>query len=350
MIIDIYTHILPPKLLDRMTARAPHLAAMVDGFRNVRPLYDLNARFRAMDEFGDYAQIFALPNPPLEDLTTPEIGAELSRIANDAMAELVAHHPDRFPAFAAAIPMHDVDAAMVELHRAVTDLGAGGIQIYTNVAGKPLDNPEFAPVFAAMAEFDLPIWLHPARPAGFADYATENRSRYQLWWCFGWPYETSVAMARFVFSGLFDRHPGLKIITHHLGGMIPYFEARIEHGYAGWAYASEIDNPLTCYDNPWAFAAMTPAEAGAGAIAALERPLMDYFRMFHADTALNGGLSGTKCGLDFFGLDHVVFSSDAPFVSTAGTIEVIEALELDDALRHRLYCVNAERLLKRSLS
>ena len=65
-------------------------------------------------------------------------------------------------------------------------------------------------------------------------------------------------MARFVFSGLFDRHPGLKIITHHLGGMIPYYEARIEHGYAGWAYASEIDNPLTCYDNPWTFAAMTP--------------------------------------------------------------------------------------------
>ena len=349
MIIDIYTHILPPKLLDAMTGRAPHLAAMVDGFRGVKLLYDLDTRFRAMDAFGDYRQIVALPNPPLEDLTTPAVGAELSRIANDAMAELVARNSDRFPAFAAAIPMHDVDAAMAEIRRAVTDLGAGGIQIYTNVAGKPLDNPEFAPVFAAMAEYDLPIWMHPARPAGFADYASEHRSRSLLWWCFGWPYETSVAMARFVFSGLFDRHPGLKIITHHLGGMIPYYEARIEHGYANWAYASEIDNPLTCYDNPWTFAEMTPAEANGTVIPSLERPLMDYFRMFYGDTALNGGVSGTRCGLDFFGFDHVVFSTDAPFVSIAGTIEVIEALELEDEQRRRLYRANAERLLNRSL-
>ncbi len=135
MIIDIYTHILPPKLLDEMTARAPHLAAMVDGFRNVRLLYDLDTRFRQMDEFGDYRQIVALPNPPLEDLTTPDVGAELSRNANDPMAELVAHDADRFPAFAAAIPMHDVDAAMAELHRAISELGSGGIQIYTYVAG-----------------------------------------------------------------------------------------------------------------------------------------------------------------------------------------------------------------------
>ena len=72
--------------------------------------------------------------------------------------------------------------------------------------------------------------MHPARPATFADYAGETRSKYDLWWAFGWPYETSVAMGRLVFSGLFDRHPGLVIITHHLGAMIPFCEGRIGGG------------------------------------------------------------------------------------------------------------------------
>ena len=239
-------------------------AALLEGHPEApRLLFDLDARFRHMDEFGDYRQVVSLPNPPIEDMTTPAQGAEFARVANDAMAELVAGHPDRFPAFAASLPMHNPDAAMEELHRAVGELKAGGIQIFTNVAGKPLDNGEFAPVFAAMADYDLPIWLHPARPAGFADYDSEMRSRYQIWWCFGWPYETTVAMSRIVFSGLFDRHPGLKILTHHLGGMVPYFESRIEHGYAGWAYANEIDNPLTCFDSPWALAGQTEADSGS---------------------------------------------------------------------------------------
>ena len=350
MIIDIYTHILPADLIETMAVKAPHLDRMVAAFCNLPELHDMDARFRHMDEFGDYRQIVSLPNPPLEDLTTPEIGADLARAGNDAMAELVERNPDRFPAFAAALPMHNMDAAMDELHRAVRDLNAGGIQIFTNVAGKPLDEPLYAPVFEAMAGYDLPIWLHPARPAGVADYPSETRSRYQLWWCFGWPYDTSIAMSRLVFSGLFDRLPGLKIITHHLGGMIPYYEARIQNGYAGWAYENELDNPLTLYDSPWALANQTEREASGTVISALERPLMDYFRMFYGDTALNGGVSGTRCGLDFFGTDNVVFSTDAPFVSIKGTIEVIEQLELETEDRKRLLCGNAERLINRTLS
>ncbi len=92
-------------------------------------------------------------------------------------------------------------------HRSIAELGAKGIQIYSNIAGRPLDEPGFEPIFAAMAKHDLPIWLHPARTAAMTDYSAEPRSRYEMWWCFGWPYETSVAMSRLVFSGLFDRYP-----------------------------------------------------------------------------------------------------------------------------------------------
>ncbi len=349
MIIDIFTHIFPTEFLEMVKNEEPHLARMVAGLQRVEMLHDLDARFRMMDQFGDYRQVVSLPNPPLEEITTPETGVKFARIANDVMAELVERHPDRFAAFAAALPMHDIDAAMEELHRAIRELGAGGVQIFTNVAGKPLDEAEYVPLFDAMAEYALPIWLHPARAAGFPDYGTETRSRHQIWWCFGWPYETSVAMARLAFSGLFDRHPGIKIITHHLGGMVPYFEARIEHGYSNWAWEWEGDNPLTCYDHPWAAASLTPEEKQSRVLASLKRPHIEYFKMFYGDTALNGGLSGTKCGLDFFGLDNVVFSTDAPFVSIAGTLDVIERLGLDAGQRKQLYVGNAERMMNRKL-
>ncbi len=82
-----------------------------------------------------------------------------------------------------------------------------------------------------MAGYDLPILLHPARGAKFPDYPTEEKSKYEIWWTFGWPYETSVAMSRIVFAGLFDRYPNLKILSHHLGAMIPFFEGRVGPGW-----------------------------------------------------------------------------------------------------------------------
>src|SRR3546814_5047574 len=104
--------------------------------------------------------IVSLPNPPLEDVTGPAQGIEIARIANDAMAELVRKHPDRFPAFVAALAMHDMDASMRELDRAIDELGAKGVQVFTDVGGKPLDDAAFAPLFEAMWKRGLPIWLH----------------------------------------------------------------------------------------------------------------------------------------------------------------------------------------------
>ena len=204
------------------------------------------------------------------------------------MAALCAGHRDRFPAFVAAVCLSNVEAAIVEARRAITQLGAAGVQIYTNVAGHPLDEARFEPFFAAMAELDRPIWLHPTRTADMTDYPAEKKSRYEMWWCFGWPYDTSVAMTRLVFSGLFDRHPGLKIITHHLGGMIPYYDGRVGPGL-------EV------------LGSRTSDEDYSTVLPSLEKPHMDYFRSFYADTAMFGAHGGLRCGIDFFGVDHVVF-------------------------------------------
>lgn len=237
--LDIYTHILPDAFAREMDRVSPGLGNIAARLRKVAPLHDLPARFRAMDAAGvGYRQVVSLPNPPIEEFASGAVAQELARIANDGMAELCARHPDRFPAFVAAVSLDDVDEALREVERAVTQLGARGVQVFTNVAGRPLDRPEYRPVFAAMAEHDLPVWLHPARTAVMPDYAAERRSRFEIWWCFGWPYETSVAMARLVFSGVFDRHPGLKVVTHHCGGMVPFYDGRIGPGMAVcWAAA-----------------------------------------------------------------------------------------------------------------
>jgi len=328
MIIDIYTHILPDTFFREMSRVSPKLENIGARLRGVKKLFDLDLRFAEMDTLGDYRQVISLPNPPLEEIAQGETAAQLARVANDAMAELCARHPQRFPAFVAAVSLDEVDAALKETDRAITQLGARGIQIFTNIAGHPLDEERFEPVFTAMAAHDLPIWLHPARSAAVPDYASEEKSRFEMWWCFGWPYETSVAMARLVFSGVFDRHPGLKIVTHHLGGgMIPFFDGRIGAGM-------EV------------LGSRTSDEDYSQVLKSLKRPHLDYFREFYADTALFGAGNGLICGLDFFGADRLVFSTDAPLGPIAKTIAAIDALDLDPQARKKIVSGNAAKLMR----
>ncbi|HVN29111.1 MAG TPA: amidohydrolase family protein, partial [Candidatus Binataceae bacterium] len=299
--------------------------------RGVKKLFDLDLRFAEMDGLGDYAQVVSLPNPPIEDIAQGETAQRLARFANDAMAELCGKHPDRFPAFVAAVSLDDVDAAILEAERAIKTLGARGVQIFTNIAGHPLDEPRFAPFFAAMAAHDLPIWLHPARTSGMSDYTAEAKSRFEMWWCFGWPYETTIAMARLVFSGLFDRHPKLKIITHHLGGgMIPYFDGRIGPG---------MD----------VLGSRTIDEDYSKVLSSLKRPHLDYFHDFYADTAMFGGKNGLPCGIEFFGADHVTFATDAPLGPIGKTLAVMDDLGLDAATRSKIMVGNAEKLMNMRL-
>ncbi len=330
--VDVFNHIIPRRFFDKFLEVAPHLKDMGKRIRNIPWALDLDARFRMMDEFGDYRQVISLVSPPLESFAGPETTPLLARIANDGMAELVDRYPARFPGFVASLPMNNARAAESELERAVTELGARGVQIFSNAAGKPLDSEEFLPLFEAMARHDLPIWLHPARGADFPDYRSEDRSRYEIWWTFGWPYETSVAMARIVFAGLFDRFPKLKIIAHHMGAMIPYFEGRVG---LGWDQMG----------------ARTSEEDLAALRRSMKKPPLDYFKMFYTDTALFGALPATRCGLAFFGVDHVLFASDTPFEPAPGvyvreTIRVIENLGLTDGEKERIYRKNAEQLLR----
>ena len=156
---------------------------------------------------------------------------EYAKLINDDFAEICAKDNDHFPGWVAQGALGAPDAGVREAERAVKN-GALGVQIYTNVAGKPLDDPEYEPFFATMEKLNKPIWLHPARDANFSRTMLPRRSRNtKSGGRFGWSYETAAAMARLVFSKIMDKYPKLKIITHHFGGIVPMLEGRIGPGW-----------------------------------------------------------------------------------------------------------------------
>ncbi|NQU70844.1 MAG: amidohydrolase [Rhodospirillales bacterium] len=324
MIIDIFTHVFPRKVFDRVAEIDPNIGWMGPRALNMPQLHDMDARFRVMDEFGDYRQIISMLSPPIEDVTTPEQGRDISRLANDCMADLVAAYPNRFTGFVAAISLNDLDYALVELERAIKDLGAVGVQIYTDVKGKPIDHPDFEPVFAAMSGYGLPIWLHPTRTPDFADYPSEDESRFDAWQILGWPYMTGVTMMRLVMGGIYARHPGLKIITHHLGGIIPYNSTRVAQSMFRMMAQGEGDGTH------------------------MRRPPDSQLKMFYADTAIHGALATLECGLDYFGVSNVVFATDAPFGTIRDDLKMMDRIDLDAESKQRILSGNALRIMKRA--
>jgi uncharacterized protein len=332
--IDIFNHVMPPAYLELVKAHSKE-AGLVKRMSSLRMLWDIPHRVEMLREkFPDVRQVLTLGLPAPELLGGPDKSPEFARVANDGMAEMVKKWPKEFPAFIASLPMNNVPAALEEMDRAIGKLGARGVQIVSSVAGRPLDDPEFLPVFErATNHHDVAIWMHPARPASLADYAGEPKSKYEIWQVLGWPFETSVAMARIVFSGMFVTLPKMRIITHHCGGMIPYFAGRAE--------------------TLWAQLGSRSAEGDeAEVLKKLGRPPMEFFKMFYGDTVLGGASAPLACGLAFFGAERVVFASDCPFDPEGGPmfiregIRSVEDLHLSESDKRKIYFGNAMGLLK----
>ncbi len=336
--LDAFTHIWPTAFYRAIKDITGPMTDIVRRSEAQKMMIDLDERFAIMDLYEGYAQILSLGSPPLELVASPAQATDLAKIGTDSQAELCARYPDRFKGFIATPPMGaGIDAILESCRYAIEEANACGIQIYSNVSNRPLDAPEFAPMFDYMAAMDLPIWIHPARGADFPDYRTEEKSRYELWWTIGWPYETSAAMARLVYSRTLDRLPGLKVITHHAGGMIPFFEGRFGPG------------------NDVLGARSSDEDYGALRAELKHRPL-DYFRRFIADTATFGAGGAIRMAMDFFGSDQVVFASDAPFDPEGGrmyireTIRTIDEMDIDEETRAAIYHGNLERLCNRKFT
>jgi predicted TIM-barrel fold metal-dependent hydrolase len=329
MKIDIFTHVMLKKYRQALYKYANKFATE-KAVQDRRPtLTDNEARLGKLDGYEDLVQILSTTMPPIEEIVGPEEAAELARICNDEMAEMVAQNPKRYLAAIANLPLNNMDAALKEAERTIKKLGFKGIQIYTRVNGKPPSADEMMPLYELMCHFDLPIWIHPMRSSNQPDYTTETLSYNQLFSIFGWPYDTTAAMSRLVFAGIFEKFPTIKFITHHCGGMVPYFSDRIVVHY---------NNGLQ--------------RLGAEHFPGLTKHPIDYFRMFYADTALDGNSNyALECGLAFFGEDRVLFGTDMPYdvesggVSIRETIKAIDNMKVSESAKKKIYEGNARRLL-----
>src|SRR3954463_13755357 len=137
MMIDVFNHFMPKAYLDRLGALIPGHPVLT-AFPRLKPLWDIDARRALMDEFPGTQHVLSLANPPPELIGAPDKTPDLVRFANDALAEICGKHPDHFPAFIASLPMNNAEASVKEADRSVKELGARGVQVFTNVAGEPL--------------------------------------------------------------------------------------------------------------------------------------------------------------------------------------------------------------------
>jgi uncharacterized protein len=328
--IDAYNHFFPKRYYDALLETPAGAKDLGKRVRGIPALSDLDERRRVVEQFDAYTQVLSLGLPPVERLWGPDKSPEMARLGNDGLAEIVARHPDRFVGYSALLPMNAPEAAVREAERALKN-GANAIQLATNADGIPLDEPQFWPVFEVIAKSGKPILLHPSRTRDMPDYPTEKYSKYEICSVLGWPYETGVTLARLVFSGIMDRFADLKVIAHHLGGVIPFLEGRVGHSWDQ-------------------LGARTSDEDYASLLKKLKKRPYDYFKDFYGDTAVAGARAATVCGLDFFGAEHVLFASDCPFDKEKGpgyirsTIAVIESLGLPAADQERICHGNAERM------
>lgn len=339
--IDVFCHILPARYEEERWKRADkthfvehspsHLKFVRGGkapITNYEILIDLNARFRMMDEFPGYRQVLSVASPPIEAVD-PDDSEYLAMVLNDELAEIVQKYPDRFAGAVCSLPMNKPEAATRELERSLQDLKLAGVQLFSNALGKALDLPEFRPIFEIMAKHDKPILLHPARSRNHPDYLAEKTSRFLVWQVFGWPYESTAAMAHIALSGILDEFPDLRIIVHHTAAMVPFFSGRIAAMY-------RMFDPL-----------LTDERGGKP----MTRPVLDYFRKFYGDTSTFTAAS-IECACDFLGTDHVLFGTDAPFDAEGGrasireSTEAIEKARIGAEDRKNIFNRNFERLFR----
>ena len=329
MIIDMFTHMLPVKYRDAMRKYLPPDDYRVASKEYAPSLTDLELRLRFMDNYGsDYVQVLGCLPFAEEIADNPKESPELARIGNDAIAEIIAKYPDRFVAGTANLPMNNMEDALKEMDRAIKDLGLKGIQICSNINGRALDSPEFMPIYEKAANYDVPIWIHPSRSKTFADYPTENESKYNIYAAIGWPYDMMVVMIRLVCCGVLDKYPSIKIYMHLTAGGIAY-------------YADRVASLLGLYKK-------TVPNSN---LERFSKAPIEYLRMFYSDTEMSYTTAALECSYAFFGAEHMVYSSGMPYGTEFGhssigeSISAVKRMHISDSDKQKIFEGNAKRLL-----
>ncbi|MFB6311805.1 MAG: amidohydrolase family protein [Salinirussus sp.] len=294
--IDAFTHWLPESAYRSIIDRRP--AGELSGIERPEQFWQVEPRLTVMDDYGVDAQVLTFTQHDWAALN-PATALPILELAHDELRRLADKYPARFLPVA-TLP-HLTEPYLQEFERVIDELEFGGVQLFTTYDGRPLDDPAFEPFFAMAAERNIALWLHPRGQLWYdwtGEYAAEKT--------FLWPFETTLAISRLVFGGIFERHPNLDVVTHHAGGTIPFLANRIAAYYGKEDRTDWVD---------------------------LSRSVVSYFSSCHADTMTNGNVPALDLAHDFFDDGRLVFGSDYPFGPDRGRYYVRETIQAVEDMR-----------------
>lgn len=325
-IVDFHNHYYPPVYLDAIRTGDTSVRVTIDAQENPVLHYpgdynvvvpghrDIEYRARVLEEAGVTKQVVTFTSPGTH-VETPGRAVELARMVNDALADVVATHGDRFAALA-TLPLNDPAASGVELIRAMDELGLPGAMLFSNVNGTALSDRAYWPLYEAAAARNAVLYIHPIHPVG-----VEAMTEYWLMPLVGFPTDTTLAAASLVFSGVVERFAGIRWVLAHLGGAIPYLAERLDRGYEAFEECRR-------------YTSMPPSA---------------QLRRLWYDT-VNFDPGALRLAIDFAGADRILAGSDYPHAigSLHRMKESLLSLDLTDDERTAVLGGNALKLLDRN--
>lgn len=323
MIIDFHNHYYPPEYLAALQSGPSNIKITFDEDDNPLLHYpgdynilvpghrDIAYRETVLEKAGVDQQVVTMTTPGTH-VETPERAAELARIVNDSYARVMAERGQRFSAFG-TLPLNNPQASVAELTRSATELGLKGFQLFSNINGVALSDERYWPLYEKAAALNLVFIIHPTSPVG-----VEAMTDYWLMPLLGFTFDTSLAAAKLVFSGVVERFPQIKWVLCHAGGTLPYLAERLDRGYEAFKECRENIGQLPSV----------------------------YLKEFYYDT-VNFDPQAMQLAVDFAGPDHIMAGSDYPHQigSLEKMIAVIEALDLSEAGKEKIRSGNAQKLL-----
>ena len=301
MIIDCHAHLMPQSWFDP---------------KSPKTVFDLDALFREQDEAGVDITVFGN-----NWIRSPD-GADPLRVVqefNEHAAELTAKYPKRLLGLACSVPF-DSGKILKETEKAIRDYKLRGIMINTSVDGEYLDSPRATPFFELASELEVPLFVHPPK----FTIGNEKMEIFRLPEMLGRPFDTTLALTRFIFTGGFERFPKLKIICAHVGGALPMLPGRYGVGY-------ELRKDMSF--GPWEPDVMT-------------RPPASYIGQLYVDT-VSYHPAAVQCAIETLGIDHVVFGSDSPPVPLPlkRAVDTVQDLRIPDTDKQKILGGTAAKLL-----
>jgi aminocarboxymuconate-semialdehyde decarboxylase len=323
MIIDFHNHFYPPAYLEALQAGPSAIKITFD--ENDNPLLhypgdynilvpghrDIAFRETVLAQAGIDKQVMTMTTPGTH-VEAPERAAELARIVNDSFAKVVAERSERFAAFG-TLPLNDPQAAVKELERGAAGLGLKGFQLFSNVNGIALSDERHWPLYEKAAERELTFIIHPTSPVG-----VEAMTEYWLMPLLGFTFDTSLAAAKLIFSGVAERFPQIKWVLCHAGGTLPYLAERLDRGFEAFK---------ECRKN-------------------ISKPPSEYLKEFYYDT-VNFDPKALQLAVGFAGVDHILAGSDYPHQigSLTKMVAVIDKLDISEQDKEKIRSGNARKLL-----